>query len=301
MAGGTGLGLYSLAQRVEALEGFYGVEKRDDSENGTKFWFAIPFRADDDADTICALLEEQKKSKNVAFEELISIQDSLPLFVKSNANLSPTLAETNVQNVQSEEDCHSNFGLSSKSRISIETIASDVVLDILLVDDSPIILNITGKSLRKQGHTVTEAVNGEDALKKMEIKRNNAKLTQTSPTYDAVVLDLQMPVMDGLECLKRLRELEKELCVSNPQYRRQRVIACSANSDNVTAATTLKAGATAFMPKPFKVSNFKSILDSVAVMLPLSSAGAAATGGGGGSGSAAADVTSSSVSVSHEK
>ena len=295
MAGGTGLGLYSLAQRVEALEGFYGVEKRDDSENGTKFWFAIPFRADEDADTICALLEEQKKSKNVDFEDLISIQNSLPLFVKSNANLSPTLAETNVQNVQSEEDCHSNFGLSCGGT-SIETIASDVVLDILLVDDSPIILNITGKSLRKQGHTVTEAVNGEDALKKMEIKRNNAKLTQTSPTYDAVVLDLQMPVMDGLECLKRLRELEKELCVSNPQYGRQRVIACSANSDSETAATTLKAGATAFMPKPFKVSNFKSVLDSVAVMLPPSSAGAA-TGGG----SAAAAVTSSSASVSHEK
>ena len=46
LAGGTGLGLYSLAKRLEALHGFYGVMKRRDGKQGSLFWFAIPYRPD---------------------------------------------------------------------------------------------------------------------------------------------------------------------------------------------------------------------------------------------------------------
>lgn len=46
LAGGTGLGLYSLALRIEVLRGFFGVEARVDELPGSNFWFSIPFRAD---------------------------------------------------------------------------------------------------------------------------------------------------------------------------------------------------------------------------------------------------------------
>eukprot|EP00981_Chlorochromonas_danica_P007306 scaffold1662_cov232-Ochromonas_danica.AAC.1 len=46
LAGGTGLGLYSLARRMEALNGFYGVSHRRDGKQGSVFWFSIPYRAD---------------------------------------------------------------------------------------------------------------------------------------------------------------------------------------------------------------------------------------------------------------
>ena len=46
LAGGTGLGLYSLAKRLEALHGYYGVMKRRDGEQGSLFWFAIPYKPD---------------------------------------------------------------------------------------------------------------------------------------------------------------------------------------------------------------------------------------------------------------
>ncbi len=45
-AGGTGLGLFSLARRVEALKGAYGVKKRRDEKQGALFWFTIPYRPD---------------------------------------------------------------------------------------------------------------------------------------------------------------------------------------------------------------------------------------------------------------
>eukprot|EP01031_Cornospumella_fuschlensis_P025063 gene25063-30272_t len=46
LAGGTGLGLYSLARRIEALRGDYGVYGRPDEQQGSVFWFAIPYRPD---------------------------------------------------------------------------------------------------------------------------------------------------------------------------------------------------------------------------------------------------------------
>lgn len=46
LAGGTGLGLYSLAKRLEALNGRYGVAKRRDGRQGSLFWFSIPYRPD---------------------------------------------------------------------------------------------------------------------------------------------------------------------------------------------------------------------------------------------------------------
>jgi hypothetical protein len=45
-AGGTGLGLFSLAKRIEALKGTFGVRDRDDGEQGSCFWFTFPYRPD---------------------------------------------------------------------------------------------------------------------------------------------------------------------------------------------------------------------------------------------------------------
>ena len=46
LAGGTGLGLYSLAKRMEAINGYYGVQKRRDGLQGSLFWFAFPYKPD---------------------------------------------------------------------------------------------------------------------------------------------------------------------------------------------------------------------------------------------------------------
>ena len=46
LAGGTGLGLYSLAKRMEAMGGRYGVENRYNGKPGSIFWFAVPYRPD---------------------------------------------------------------------------------------------------------------------------------------------------------------------------------------------------------------------------------------------------------------
>ena len=91
---------------------------------------------------------------------------------------------------------------SSKSIISLPTDSDKVTsnnifpygkLNVLLVDDSSSILKMVGSILRKRSHTVVEAANGANALKKIETVRS----TPGMQPFDVVVIDLQMPVMDG--------------------------------------------------------------------------------------------------------
>jgi CheY-like chemotaxis protein len=71
--------------------------------------------------------------------------------------------------------------------------------DILIVDDSNITLKITGKTLEQDGHHVEKATNGQIALNLMKNR-----------TYDVVLIDCNMPVMDGFEAVRLFREFEKE-------------------------------------------------------------------------------------------
>ena len=64
MAGGTGLGLYSLSKRVEALGGSNGVSDRPDGKQGSMFWFTFPYRPDEAA----GLLDTQVSApRNASF------------------------------------------------------------------------------------------------------------------------------------------------------------------------------------------------------------------------------------------
>jgi two-component system OmpR family response regulator len=69
---------------------------------------------------------------------------------------------------------------------------------ILVVEDEPDLLTSLAKSLREEGYAVDTAANGEDGLFNAE-----------SIDYDAIVLDVMLPKLDGWELLKRLRKSKK--------------------------------------------------------------------------------------------
>jgi two-component system, NtrC family, response regulator AtoC len=103
------------------------------------------------------------------------------------------------------------------------------VARILIADDEPGIREFLGDSLRLDGHEITEAVDGRDALRKAEER-----------SFDLVLTDLKMPNADGLTVLRKLRETQPEV----------EVIVLTAHGSVESAVEAMKLGAFDYLQKP---------------------------------------------------
>jgi signal transduction histidine kinase/CheY-like chemotaxis protein/HPt (histidine-containing phosphotransfer) domain-containing protein len=104
---------------------------------------------------------------------------------------------------------------------------------ILLVEDDPFNQEVARAFLEKAGATVCLAQNGKEALDLLHQER-----------FDSVLMDIQMPVMGGLEAIQLIR--------SDPAMAGLRVIAMTANASNRDRERFLAAGMDDFISKPFK-------------------------------------------------
>src|SRR5206468_4509661 len=109
-------------------------------------------------------------------------------------------------------------------------VASDD-MRILVVEDEPDLLNSLAKALREDGYAVDTAEDGEDGLFKAE-----------SWAYDAIVLDVMLPRLDGWELLHRLRKTKK-----TP------VLMLTARDRTTDRVKGLDSGADDYLVKPFDV------------------------------------------------
>jgi CheY-like chemotaxis protein len=252
LAGGTGLGLYSLAKRLEALHGFYGVMKRRDGQSGSLFWFAIPYKLDaiyaQRAIASTCFENDYNRygcpSKDVGIEksELTSsgVFQTLPsVDTSTSISTETTLLQTNTVTTISKE--------------ASSLVVTETSLQILVVDDSYAILKMCTMMLKRCGYNVVTAENGAIAVNLIQEKL--AKNEQ----FDVILMDLQMPVMDGLEATQRIRQIETFADFPHPS--KHIVIGMSANSDADTAASAYAVGVDAFLPKPFRIETFRSTLN----------------------------------------
>ncbi len=117
---------------------------------------------------------------------------------------------------------------------------------ILLVDDEPIIAKSTAHFLERYGYHTITASDGKNALTEFGKHIN---------LINVVLLDLELPEMDGLECLRRMLAIAPET----------RVIAMSGHFIRPDVWDPMKAGAKAFLQKPFDLNNLlKAIRATVA-------------------------------------
>jgi two-component system chemotaxis response regulator CheY len=102
----------------------------------------------------------------------------------------------------------------------------------LVVDDSSVIRKVARRILEGFDFRITEAEDGKKALD---------FCTETMP--DAVLLDWNMPVMDGFEFLRELRRL--------PGGKEPKVVFCTTENDIAHIAKAMRAGADEYIMKPF--------------------------------------------------
>ncbi len=135
-------------------------------------------------------------------------------------------------------------------------------LRVLVTDDAPSILKVMTRFLEANGHTVETAENGNQSLELLKSRLDD---------FDLMITDLNMPVMDGYESVKRFREWESKHG-SVPQdgddgeQMRFPIIAMSANADEETLHDVMAVGVDAFIAKPFDYKTLVRELLSTTLM-----------------------------------
>lgn len=117
----------------------------------------------------------------------------------------------------------------------------------LVVDDSAVIRKVARRILEGMRFDTSEAADGQSALK---------ACGEAMP--DAILLDWNMPVMDGFEFLRHLREL--------PEGGRPKVLFCTTEHDVAQIARAMRAGADEYIMKPFDQHIMRSKLEEVGLV-----------------------------------
>jgi signal transduction histidine kinase/DNA-binding response OmpR family regulator len=125
--------------------------------------------------------------------------------------------------------------------------ASLRALSILVVEDNVVNQRVASRLLEKRGHRTTIAPNGLEALQALE-----------RASYDLVLMDVQMPEIDGMEATARIREKEKRTGGHQP------VIALTARAMQGDVELCLSAGMDGYLSKPIRSEDLDAVLSKYA-------------------------------------
>ena len=121
---------------------------------------------------------------------------------------------------------------------------------ILLVEDNELNQEIASEILKETGFVVEVVNDGSVAVEKMKAARPGQ--------YDMILMDVQMPVMNGYEATRQIRAMKSDYCRQVP------IIAMTANAFEDDRALAVKAGMSGYLTKPIKI---EEMLKTVASML----------------------------------
>lgn len=113
---------------------------------------------------------------------------------------------------------------------------------VLIAEDSSVIQNLAKKILQFQNYEITAVKNGKQVLDKMETQ-----------TFDVIVMDINMPIMDGMQCAEQIRQ-RKDDKANTP------IIAISGNAKNYTREDFERVGINEYLQKPL---NFDELVEKV--------------------------------------
>jgi two-component system chemotaxis response regulator CheY len=115
----------------------------------------------------------------------------------------------------------------------------------LVVDDAPSMRSVVGATLRQEGYDVTEAGNGQEALIR----------AAGLPRLDVVICDLNMPIMNGLAFIQKLR--------AQPARRFTPILLLTTEQRPEEKEKAKQAGATGWLTKPFDPKALAGVLARV--------------------------------------
>ncbi len=118
-------------------------------------------------------------------------------------------------------------------------------LKILMVEDKPIIQKVIKLTLSSMGHSIVVAGNGQEALE-----------AYAQGSFDLILMDIQMPVMDGITATRKLREKYAQL---------PPIVGLSANAFEGDRQKYMAQGLDEYITKPFRENDFKRLLSKLGI------------------------------------
>ena len=112
---------------------------------------------------------------------------------------------------------------------------------ILVAEDNPTNMKLITVALKKQGYTLLQAADGEEAL---EAAVRNAP--------DLIIMDMQLPKISGWEVTRKLRQM--------PDFGNVPIIAVTAYAMKEDKERAIEAGCNAYLPKPIDINQLRSVV-----------------------------------------
>jgi len=224
--GGSGLGLAICKQLVAQMGGEIGVETV--AGRGSSFWFTVPVG-----------LPSVAAAPVFEAPPAVPMSPSVALLVSLHRSLRPPPSRPKSLRPPSRRPRSAGPRPEHASARAVE----DTRPWILLVDDNAVNLKVAAHALTRLTFNVVPATNGAHALELF-----------ISRTFDAVLMDCQMPEMDGYEATARIRAAEASI------PRRTPIIAVTANATEGDRARCLAAGMDDYIPKPLKIDLLRNTL-----------------------------------------
>lgn len=123
-------------------------------------------------------------------------------------------------------------------------------LKILLVEDNLLNQRVVTFNLKKYQYEVTIANNGLEAVEKFG-----------DDNFDVILMDIMMPVMDGLEATAKIREIEKKQGIK----KRTPIVALTANTMDNDKEKCISYGMDEFLAKPFDIEKLNVIFKELEI------------------------------------
>jgi signal transduction histidine kinase/CheY-like chemotaxis protein len=268
--GGSGLGLAITRKLVELQGGSISV--RSEVGVGSSFFVTIPLMVDPNSGF---LLGDETRG----YERVVAHRDwRPPVRVPAAVPEVPVRAEADrdpdwVVMPPREEPAKAVQGAPPVSETKpVQAKPVQAKGKVLVVEDNVVNQKVAASMLKNAGYETRIAGNGKVALETLERER-----------FDVVLMDVQMPVMNGIDATKAIR--------SNPSWHALPVIAMTAHAMVGDQERCLDAGMNAYISKPLNPVHLRAVIDEHIRREPWAAGNGAAGGGANGAGAKAGSTT----------